>query len=275
MDGAKLTDRDFRRFSALVYDKCGITLHEGKKALVCARLGKRLRESGFRDFKAYYRFVVQGDRGDELVRMLDAISTNLTSFFREESHFDFLKHRVFADWTEGGGHQKRIRIWSAGCSSGEEPYSVAICLMEYFGDRLPADTKILGTDLSTKVLHQAQRGIYEAERVGKIPESMLRKYFQKGFGSQEGRFRVKRFIRDMIVFRRLNLMDPFFFKRPFNVIFCRNVMIYFDKEIQKILVNKFYDSLVSDGYLFIGHSESLTGISHRFRYIEPAVYHKP
>ncbi|MBW2108606.1 MAG: protein-glutamate O-methyltransferase CheR, partial [Deltaproteobacteria bacterium] len=211
----------------------------------------------------------------ELVRMLDAISTNLTSFFREERHFEFLTNKVFPSWTARSGHGEKIRLWSAGCSSGEEPYSLAICMMDYFSGGLPADTKILATDLSTKVLNRAQSGVYNAERIKKIPKSTLRKYFQKGVGSQAGEFRVKECIREMIVFRRLNLMDPFPFKLRFSLICCRNVMIYFDKMTQGRLVNKFYDCLESGGYLFIGHSESLTGIDHRFKYIQPAVYYKP
>ncbi|MBW2108107.1 MAG: protein-glutamate O-methyltransferase CheR [Deltaproteobacteria bacterium] len=274
MHCAELSDRDFRRFSALVYGKCGIELHAGKKALVRARLSKRLRERGFESFRAYYQFVTKDDSGDELVRMLDAISTNLTSFFREERHFDFLKKTVFPSWMAGNGRYQRIRVWSAGCSSGEEPYSLAICMKEYFGDFLPNDTKILATDISTQVLARARSGIYAGERLDKIPAAMLRKYFQKGYGNQEGNFRVKQPVRDMISFQRLNLMEPFCFQDPFAFIFCRNVMIYFNKQTQEELVNKFYDCLADGGYLIIGHSESLTGIANGFRYVQPTIYQK-
>lgn len=276
MISSELSDRDFRRFSALVYEKCGIELHEGKKELVRARLSKRLREGGFKDFKIYYKFLMEDDSGAELVRMLDAISTNLTSFFREEKHFDFLKETIFPSYAKGKAScYKRLRVWSAGCSSGEEPYSLGIWMLEYFGDGGPRfDMKILATDICTKVLSRAQKGVYPADRLAKIPRPTLRKYFQRGSGTQEGNFRVKRVLSDMIEFRRVNLMDPFRFKEVFNLIFCRNVMIYFDKKTQEMVVNKFFDCLLDGGYLMIGHSESLTGTEHPFRYIRPTVYQK-
>jgi len=272
----ELSDLDFRRFSVLVYEKCGINLHKGKKELVRARLGKRLREAGFKDFRTYYRFVTQEDRGDELVKMLDAISTNLTSFFREEKHFDFLKRVVFPTYSVGentAGLQK-LQFWSAGCSSGEEPYSLAMLLLEYLGENPRLDMKVLATDISTKVLAQAERGVYPAARLEKIPATVVRKYFHRGYGRQEGYLRVKPSLREMVQFKRLNLMEPLPFKEAFDVILCRNVMIYFDKTTQEDLVSKLYDGLLDGGYLFIGHSETLTRISHRFRYIRPSVYQK-
>ncbi|MBW1739584.1 MAG: protein-glutamate O-methyltransferase CheR [Deltaproteobacteria bacterium] len=277
MLSTELSDRDFRRFSDLVYKRCGINLHEGKKELVRARLGKRLRETGFKDFNAYYKFLTQKDNGHELVKMLDAISTNLTSFFREEKHFDFLNQVVFPSYVAGrnGKRLQRLRFWSAGCSSGEEPYSLAISLLEYFGDSPGFDIKILGTDISTKVLAQAKGGVYPAARLERMPSSVVRKYFQRGYGRQEGYFRVKLSVRAMVEFRRLNLIEPFPFKEAFNLILCRNVMIYFDKSTQQTLANKFYDALTEEGYLFIGHSETLTGINHQFKYIRPSVYQKP
>lgn len=273
----ELSERDFRRFSTLVYKNCGINLHQGKKELVRARLGKRLRETGFKDFNAYYKFVTQKDRGDELVRMLDAIATNLTSFFREEKHFDFLKEVVFPTYVAGKNRTAfyRTRFWSAGCSTGEEPYSLAMWLLEYFGKSPRCDAKILASDISTNALTQAKNGVYPAVRLEKIPASTVRTYFQRGYGRQEGYFRVKPSLRQMIEFKRLNLMEPFPFKEAFNLILCRNVMIYFDKKIQQGLTNKFYDALLDGGYLFIGHSETLTGINHRFRYIRPSIYQKP
>ena len=277
MFSTELSDRDFRRFSALIYEKCGINLHQGKKELVRARLGKRLRETGFRDFNAYYKFVTQKDSGDELVRMLDAISTNLTSFFREEKHFDFLKEVVFPTYVAGKNRTAfhRPRFWSAGCSTGEEPYSLAIWLLEYFGKSPRFDVKILASDISTKALTQAKNGVYPAVRLEKVSASIVRTYFQRGYGRQEGYFRIKPSLRKMIEFKRFNLMEPFPFKEAFNLILCRNVMIYFDKTIQQGLANKFYDALLDGGYLFIGHSETLTGIDHGFRYIRPSVYQKP
>lgn len=270
----ELSDRDFRRFSVLVYEKCGINLHDGKKELVRARLAKRLREGNFKDFKTYYRFVAEEESGNELVRMLDAISTNLTSFFREKKHFDFLKETVFPSYVVNKRNSRKLRFWSAGCSSGEEPYSLAIWLLEYFNESLPFDVKILATDISTKVLALAQRGVYTSKRLANMPILFPGKYFQQGYSSQKGNFRVKQSLRELIEFKRFNLMSPFFFKEVFNVIFCRNVMIYFDKKTQQALVDKFYESLSHGGYLFVGHSESLTGIRRKFEYVMPSIYRK-
>ncbi len=270
----ELSDRDFRRFSVLVYEKCGINLHDGKKELVRARLSKRLRKGNFKDFKTYYRFVAEDESGNELVRMLDAISTNQTSFFREKKHFDFLKETVFPSYVVEKINSRKLRFWSAGCSSGEEPYSLAIWLLEYLNESLPFDVKILATDISTKVLALAQRGVYTSKRLANMPILFPGKYFQQGFASQKGNFRVKQSLRELIEFKRFNLMAPFPFKEVFNVIFCRNVMIYFDKKTQQALVDKFYESLSHGGYLFVGHSESLTGIRRKFEYVMPSIYRK-
>ncbi len=276
MLATELTDGDFRRFSALVYKTCGISLNEGKKELVRARLGKRLRQTGHRNFRNYYKFVTDGTSADELVRFVDSICTNTTSFFREQKHFDFLKQEVFPGYLadKNGKGPRRLRLWSAGCSSGEEPYSLAIWLSEYFGNTPGFDVKILATDISSKVLALAERAVYRAERVVNMPKLLLRKYFQRGHGSQEGYFRVKPLLRKMIEFKRFNFMERFTFRESFDLILCRNVMIYFDKTTQEALVNKFYDALRPRGYLFTGHSETLTGIEHRFTYVKPSVYQK-
>jgi len=271
---AELSERDFWRISALVYEKCGINLHDGKKELVRARLNKRLREGHFKDFRTYYRFLTERDSGDELVRMLDSISTNLTSFFREKKHFDFLKEKVFPSYVEEKRKSRKLRYWSAGCSSGEEPYSLAMWLLEYFSESLPFDIQILATDISSKALAIAQRGVYTSKRLANMPILIPSKYFQRGFGSQEGYFRVKESLRKLIEFRRFNLIAPFPFREAFNVIFCRNVMIYFDKKTQQSLIDNLYDSLSHGGYLLVGHSESLMSIRHGFRYVMPSIYHK-
>jgi chemotaxis protein methyltransferase CheR len=276
MDYSDLSDRDFSRLSALVYEKCGINLHDGKKALVRARLGKRLRQKGFQSFKQYYQFLVNEDSGDELIHMLDAISTNLTSFFREEKHFDFLVKEIFPTYQKArkGRRLTSLRFWSAGCSSGEEAYTLGICLLEYLENPASYDIRILASDISTKVLTKAMQGIYPESRVENVSHTMLRKYFQQGQGNRNGFFKVKPKLKNMVEFRRLNLMEPFPFNGTIHVIFCRNVMIYFDKKTQENLINKFYSRLVSGGFLLIGHSESLTGISHRFKYIKPTVYQR-
>jgi chemotaxis protein methyltransferase CheR len=167
-----------------------------------------------------------------------------------------------------------LRFWSAGCSSGEEPYSLAIWLHEHLGDLSFYDIRITATDISTKVLNQAQNGVYPANKLEKIPKFQLRKYFQRGVNTQAGNFRVKKHIRDLIEFKRLNLISPFESNDFFDVVFCRNVMIYFNKETRHDLVNKFYRSVKTGGYFLVGHAESLTGVDHKFKYIQPSVYKK-
>ena len=277
MFSTELSERDFRRLSALVYKNCGINLHQGKKALVRSRLGKRLRETGLKDFNAYYKYVTQEYSGAELVRMLDAISTNLTSFFREEEHFDFMKQEVFPTYASGNNRKsiRRLRFWSAGCSTGEEPFSLAISLLEYFRKSQLFNVKILATDISTRALSQAKKGVYPAIGLEKLSESMARKYFLRGYGKHKGYFKAKPSLMAMVEFKRFNLMEPFPFKEAFDLILCRNVMIYFDKRTQQVLVNKLYNTLHEGGYLFVGHSESLTGTDHSFNYIRPSVYQKP
>ena len=265
---------DFEKIRRLIYEKCGINLHEGKKELVSARLGKRLREGNFRSFAQYYDYVVTEEGADELVRMIDSISTNLTYFFREDSHFQKLA-AVFPHLLAASGNKSspRLRIWSAACSTGEEPYSIAIKVRETMNG-IPVDVKILATDISTSVLKTAASGIYNAEKIKNIPPGLVKKYFQGGSGKWEGYYRVKNEIRELVQFKRFNLMQPPPRGVYFDIIFCRNVMIYFDKQTQSALVNRLYDSLVGGGYLFIGHSESLTGLNHRLKYIEPSVYRK-
>jgi chemotaxis protein methyltransferase CheR len=271
-----LTEKEFLLFRKLVYDKCGINLHEGKKELVRARLGKRLRERRFTRFKEYYEYLMADNTGEELILMLDAISTNLTSFFREPKHFDFLKSQVLP-WFQPSARTaslKGLNLWSAGCSSGEEPYTLSICLREHMVTQRSFDYKILATDISTKVLATASAGVYGQNQIHTISSQLLKQYFQQGRGEWRNHVRIKPELRKAIEFKRFNLMDPFPNRDHFHVIFCRNVMIYFDKKVQETVVNKFYDALVEGGYLFIGHSESLMGTQHRFQYIQPTIYRK-
>lgn len=271
----ELKNSDFEKISRLVYEQCGIFLHEGKKELVKARLSKRLRAGNYKSFSDYYHYVTTEEGTDELISMLDSISTNLTSFFREESHFLRLRHIIQSVNDKSGlqGAKNKFKIWSAGCSTGEEAYTLAITILEAASSR-PFDSSILATDISTKVLRIADAGIYAQDRVKGIATPLLKKYFQVGTGRSEGQVRVKSELKKMIEFRRFNLMDRFGTSQEYDVIFCRNVMIYFDKKTQNDLVNKFYDSLKSGGYFFVGHSESLTGLKHHFKYVEPSVYQK-
>ncbi|MFP4036860.1 MAG: CheR family methyltransferase [Desulfobacteraceae bacterium] len=272
----ELSERDFRNFSELIYEKCGIHLHQGKQELLKARLAKVLRNSRFKSVSEYYDFLMKDTSGDAFIPLLDSISTNLTAFFREPKHFEFLSQTAVPELfgTGGGPTGKVMRVWCAGCSSGEEAYSIAITLLEALPDNSGKGLFILGTDISTKVLQTAEKGVYGAIRVEKVPYQWRRKYFQKGINHWEGYYRVKAHVRSLVSFQRLNLMEPFSFREGFDVVFCRNVMIYFDKPTQERLVTRLYEVIKSPGYLFIGHSESLTGVSHPFRYIRPSVYKK-
>jgi len=271
----ELTDGEFEKISRLVYEACGINLTEGKKELLKARLGKVIRAGSFGSFREYYEHVVQDSSGQELVHLLDSVSTNFTSFFREPQHFEYLKSEFLPEVLgDKGRNGRKLRFWSAGCSSGEEPYSIIISLLESLGSPRGWDLQVLSTDLSSKVLKVAAAGIYPKGRIQTISPDLVKKYFLRGENRWKGYVRVKDSLKKYLVFRRLNLMEPFSFAEPFDGIFCRNVMIYFDKPTQASLLNRFFQSLGRGGVLFIGHSESLAGIEHPFRYVQPATYRK-
>lgn len=242
--------------SRLVQKSCGIKLTPQKKEMLRMRIAKRMRLKGQKSFLAYYR-IVSSDR-QELVEMIDAVSTNVTHFFREEHHFRFLRRELPALAKRHG----ELRIWSAGCASGEEPYSIAMVLDELFGvsgDRGRTVGKILATDISTRILHQAEQGIFLRQDVeGRMPASLLQQAFQRGIAAQEGKVRIKEPLRRLVRFARLNLLDETYpFTRKFHVIFCRNVMIYFDQETKMKLLSRFHHYLADDGYLIIGHAETV------------------
>ncbi len=264
-------------FRQLIFEKSGITLHDGKKELVRTRLGSRVRSLGFGSYKDYFHHVENDSSENELVTLLDAISTNLTSFFREINHFQLLEKMILPEMLARKKKEgKSVRFWSAGCSSGEEPYSIAYTLIDLINDYKSYDLKILATDISTQMLQRGARGVYGKAAVKTVPVSMLRRFMEKEGDREAELYVVKNEVKKLISFRRFNLMtNTFPFKRKFDVIFCRNVMIYFDKPTQQTLVNKYYDVLANGGYLLIGHSESLTGVDHKFKYIQPTVYKKP
>jgi chemotaxis protein methyltransferase CheR len=264
-----LSQREFDQISSLAHRVCGIDLKNGKRALGQARLGKKIRQGKFTSFQQYYEYVVADETGEELIALLDALTTNFTSFLREAAHFDFLRKTIVP------GLNGQIRIWSAACATGEEPYTIVFSLLEALGTLAANRIHILASDIYSRALAAAERGAYEAERFKEFPQDWLRKYLLRGYGGSEGWFQVKPAIRRMIEFRRLNLMEPFRPALRFHVIFCRNAMIYFNKETQARLVNRFASCLEPGGYLLIGHAESLTGLKHPYDYVQAAVYRRP
>jgi chemotaxis protein methyltransferase CheR len=256
----------------LIYQRSGIRLHEGKEALIKARLGKRLRHLGFASLPEYCDFLQAGGGEEELERVTDALTTNFTGFLREESHFKFMVDEALPALLSPGS--SKIRVWSAACSSGEEPYSIAF----YLGDRYTAaegwDWRITASDISTKMLGKARQGIYAGERVQGLPQEWLRQYFQKGIGPWEGHYRIKRSLSERVAFRQINLIEPYHHAEPFQIIFCRNVMIYFDRATQEQLVRRLCRFLAPTGCLLIGHSESLNGLNLPLRCLRPSIYQR-
>ena len=272
-----LSEAEFRHISDLVYRHCGINLHDGKRELVQARLVKRLRATGCHNAAEYLHYLEADGTGREFTFLIDAISTNLTSFFRETGHFDFLRERLLPELMSSKRHRgdTRVRAWSAGCSTGEEPYSLAMTMLETMGQEGPWDIKLLATDISTRALNIARTGMYEKHRVASVPPALRARYFTVNRMEGQTVYEVSSRLRQMVRFAHLNLMDAWPFTGPFDFIFCRNVMIYFDKPTQQKLVGRFWECLEGGGYLFTGHSESLTGVAHRFRYVQPTIYMKP
>lgn len=274
----ELSDRDYMEIAEFVHKTAGINLKDGKKELMRTRLSKRMRALQFKSFRDYFKHVMNDRTGEEIVFLLDALATNLTSFFREPQHFQFMAKKMLPDLEARlkPKGSRRLRIWSAACSSGEEPYTIAMVVLEkspYFAQG--GDFKILATDLSTKVLNMAKQGLYGPERVKDIPVQTLNRCFNRvDSGRGEKMYQVKEEMRRLILFKRYNLMDPLPFKTPVDLIFCRNVMIYFDKETIARLVDKYYTIMSPGGYLFIGHSESLSGFKHPFKYVAPCIYVK-
>jgi chemotaxis protein methyltransferase CheR len=270
----KLDDNLFSQFSQLVYEKAGIFLKPEKRELLNSRLAKRLRDLKIATYKEYYNFLLKDKSGEELVKMINCVSTNFTSFFRENAHFDFLKKTILPELIELNRHKGEMNFWSSACSSGEEPYTLGMVLQEYWEHKQHIRYKIMATDISTDVLAMAERGVYAEEKIGKVPLDLRKKYFQKGVGKSSGYVKIKKSLKSLITFRRFNLMEPFPWQDSLDVIFCRNVMIYFDLATQQNLVNKFYNCLVPGGYLLIGHSESLTSVEHNFEQIATTAYRK-
>jgi len=263
-----LSDAEFAQFQGLLRRLAGIHLAPAKKALVCGRLGKRLKHHGLASYGAYFRLLTSGRETHEMQIALDLLTTNETYFFREPKHFDFLRDHILPARRPGA----TFRLWSAACSSGEEPYSLAMLLAERLGG---APWEMVASDISTRVLERARSGHYALERADHIPEAYLRAYCRKGVGPQDGTFLVERGLRARIDFRRVNLNEPLPQLGAFDVIFLRNVMIYFELETKRQVVQRLIPALRPGGYLMVGHSESLNGVTDDLRPVSPSVYRKP
>lgn len=267
------TDKDFDRVAKLVGERTGIVLSSAKKQMVYSRLARRLRALGLTEFSKYLK-MVKDDVDGELVNFVNAMTTNLTAFFREPHHFEYLAGTALPRLMKTNASKRQIRIWSAGCSTGEEPYTIAQVIREVIPAGSGWDIQIIATDLDSNVLNTAARGVYASERVSGITPARLRRWFLKGKGSNEGMVRVKKELRDLITFQQLNLMEAWPVKGPFDIIFCRNVVIYFNKDTQRKLVNRYADLMAPDSNLFLGHSESLFKVSDRFKLIGNTIYQR-
>ncbi len=264
---ATLSAAHFERIINMLHDHCGIRMRAGKEGLVKARLAKRLRAAGLSDFDSYLNLVERDPSRREFTEMVDVLTTNKTSFFREVAHFDYLQDVLLPSCSGP------LRFWSAGCSSGEEPYTLAMLLNESLAAPALRGVRVLATDISHRVLATAKAGRYSADALVDVPPSMLQKYWRAvPAASGAAQYEAQPSLRDLVQLGRLNLMEPWPMRGPFDAIFCRNVMIYFDKATQQALVERYWALLRPGGHLFVGHSESLTGLAHRFRYVQPAVY---
>lgn len=267
------SDKEFKFISKLIGERTGIVLSDAKRQMVYGRLSRRLRQLKLTKFSEYCDILTSGHEA-ELIEFTNAITTNLTAFFRENHHFDFLKNTVLPELIRKNVHTKRIRIWSAGCSSGEEPYSIAMCVREALPRLAGWDVKILATDLDSNMVQGGKRGIYTTERVEGLSLSRMKKWVERGTGEKADKVRMSAELRDLITFKELNLMHEWPIKGPFDFMFCRNVVIYFNKDTQRKLFDRYANLLADKAYLFIGHSESLNKVTDRFNLLGKTIYQK-
>ena len=261
----------FGKFQRLIHQETGIWLGDSKTALLCGRLSRRLRALGLPSLDQYYDLVTQPDQQGERVAMIDAITTNETRFFRDPRHFEFLEQRVIPRWRAES--RKTIRLWSAGCSSGEEPYSLAMLLARHLPRDQGWNVTILATDISTRMLERARLGIYSLTRSGDIPQPLLKDWMLKGFAKYEGQMRVIPEIQAMVDFERSNLAQgPYPPEGHFDVIFCRNVLIYFDPQSKQRAIERLTRCLARNGFLFVGQAENLSSVNSQLKSLAPAVY---
>lgn len=271
-----LTDNEFSRYQDAIFDHAGIFLPPVKKMLLSGRLSKRIKQLGLATYGEYLDRVQADRSGEEMIIMLDAVTTNETHFFREPRHFDFLERIAYPLWQQQaaeGKRQRSLRFWSAACSSGEEPYSLSMSLQENFPVQSGWELDILASDISRAVLDKARSGIWPIKRAAEIPEPLLKQYMLRGTGSQAGKMKAAAETGRPIRFERINLNDQRYpVSKGLDAIFCRNVLIYFNKESRARVVDRLLDLLAPDGYLFLGHAESLSGMSDRVRSLAPAIY---
>lgn len=265
-----LTDDEFTTIMTYVKNNFGVNLSK-KRALIEGRLSNHVLSSGFDNYKDYFLHAINTGPGGEMSVLINKLTTNHTYFCREKDHFDFYRDTILP-WIDKSLKTKDLRVWSAGCSSGQEPYTLSMITLNYLGSNARGwDSTILASDISNKVLASAKEGLYTDEQVSGLPLEWRRKFFiNKG----EGRYSVSDALKKNVAFRNFNLLSPFRFKQPFQAIFCRNVMIYFESPLKEQIVNKFYDALMPGGYLFLGLSESLSGLNHKFKTVRPSVYRK-
>lgn len=270
----EISEKDFQCFQQLIYRESGIWLSPAKTALLTGRIAKRIRHHGLKSFREYYRLVVEN--GDERIQMLDAISTNETHFFREPKHFELLRSTVFPEWVrkaDMGRRVRRIRVLSAGCSTGQEPYSLAMALLHHFPPASGWEIEITASDLSTRVLEIAKKGIWPAEKMHEIPPEYLKAFMLRGFGEHAGKIKAGPEIRSLIQFYRVNLNESLhLFSGKFDLIFCRNVLIYFNAQSREQVVRRLASHLSDDGYFFVGHAESLHQMGDVLSTLVPTVY---
>lgn len=272
-----LNDKEFEAIRRLVKAKTGISLSLHKRDLVVSRLARRLRALELHSFAEYISYLEADGEGGELVQMINRITTNKTDFFRESHHFKFLSERVLpAIYAEGESSGNRVlRAWSAGCSSGEEPYSIAITLSEFFANRPGWDVKLLASDLDTTMLEKASRGEYDQTVLEPVPKALLARYFDRQGRGADATYKVKPSLRSMLTFRKFNLMNPTYpLKVALDFVFCRNVLIYFDTDDKISILKKFHSVLKPQAYIFVGHSESLMMVKDIFQFTDTTVYRK-
>ncbi|MDR2183006.1 MAG: protein-glutamate O-methyltransferase CheR [Clostridiales bacterium] len=268
----ELKNSEFKQIRDYIKEHYGIALGDEKSTLVFSRLRPLLRQKGFADFSEYIKYLMNDRTGEAAVVFINRLTTNHTFFMREPEHIIFLQNTVLPWIEDKFGTQRDLRLWCAGCSSGEEAYTLQMACMDYFQNMQGWDTEILATDISEKVLQQATLGIYSNESLKTLPGEWLKKHFRR---YDDDNMIACDEIKKLITYRKFNLMEERLpFKKKFQVIFCRNVMIYFDNNTREALVNRFYGALEKDGYLFIGHSESLSNVKSDFKYVMPAVYKK-